>query len=288
MYVITGITGKVGGAVARILLSKNLPVRGVMRNAAKASEWRALGCEVAIAEMDDAGALAEAFKSAEGVFILPPSDFDPAPGFPVACRIIDVLVQAIHTAEPEKVVCLSTIGAQASQINLLTQRTLLEKALNRLALPVAFLRPGWFMENCALDVASASEKGVIQSFLQPLDKAVPMVATSDVGKSAASLLQQNWTGKRVVELEGPCRISPNDIASTFTQILGRRVVAEAVARHTWETLFREQGHQFPSPRMQMIDGFNEGWICFEGADAERAIGDTRLEEILRSLLKAEN
>lgn len=142
------------------------------------------------------------------------------------------------------------------------------------------------MENCALDVVSASEKGVIQSFLQPLDKAVPMVATADVGKLAASLLQQSWAGKRVVELEGPCRVSPNDIASTFSQILGRPVVAEAVARHAWETLFREQGHQFPSPRMQMIDGFNEGWICFEGAEDERAIGDTRLEEVLRSLLKA--
>ena len=72
MYVITGITGKVGGVVARTLLSKNLPVRGVMRNAAKAGEWREAGCDVAMAEMDDADALAEAFKGAKGVFILPP------------------------------------------------------------------------------------------------------------------------------------------------------------------------------------------------------------------------
>jgi hypothetical protein len=57
-------------------------------------------------------------------------------------------------------------------MNLLTQRTLMEKALNDLELPVAFLRPGWFMENCALDVVSASEEGVVHSFLQPLDKAV--------------------------------------------------------------------------------------------------------------------
>jgi uncharacterized protein YbjT (DUF2867 family) len=43
MYVITGITGKVGGVVARTLLSKNLPVRGVMRNAAKAGNGGRLG-----------------------------------------------------------------------------------------------------------------------------------------------------------------------------------------------------------------------------------------------------
>jgi hypothetical protein len=39
--------------------------------------------------------------------------------------------------------------------------------------------------------------------------------------------------------------------------------------------------------MQMIDGFNEGWICFEGSEDERAIGNTQLEEVLRGLLKAE-
>lgn len=286
MYVITGITGKVGGAVARTLLSKNLPVRGVMRDASKADKWRALGCEVAIAEMDDAKALTEAFKGAAGVFILPPSDFDPAPGFPAARIIIEAIVTAISAASPEKVVCLSTIGAQAAQTNLLTQRTLLEQALNALTLPVTFLRPGWFMENCALDVASARDTGIIHSYLQPLDKAVPMIATADVGKLAATLLQQRWQGQRVVELEGPHRVSPNDIANTFAQILGRPVVAEVVERHTWEAVFRAQGHQHPSPRMQMIDGFNQEWICFEGPKSERVIGETELDEVLRKLLEA--
>lgn len=286
MYVITGITGKVGGAVARTLLSKNLPVRGVMRDVSKADKWRALGCEVAIAEMDDAKALTEAFKGATGVFILPPSDFDPAPGFPAARIIIEAIVTAISAASPEKVVCLSTIGAQAAQTNLLTQRTLLEQALNALTLPVTFLRPGWFMENCALDVASARDTGVIHSYLQPLDKAVPMIATADVGKLAATLLQQRWQGQRVVELEGPHRVSPNDIANTFAQILGRPVVAEVVERHTWEAVFRAQGHQHPSPRMQMIDGFNQEWIRFEGPKSERVIGETELDEVLRKLLEA--
>jgi NAD(P)H dehydrogenase (quinone) len=39
--------------------------------------------------------------------------------------------------------------------------------------------------------------------LQPLDRAVPMVSTDDVGRAAAALLQERWEGKRVVELEGP-------------------------------------------------------------------------------------
>ncbi|HBZ16987.1 MAG TPA: NmrA family transcriptional regulator [Pantoea sp.] len=285
MYVITGITGKVGGAVARALLSNNLPVRGVMRDVSKAAQWQDLGCEVAFAEMRDASALADAFNCATGVFILPPSDFDPAPGFPAARLIIDAVVQAIRCASPEKVVCLSTIGAQAEKTNLLTQRTLLEQALNALDLPVTFLRPGWFMENCALDVVSARDNGVIHSYLHPLDKAVPMIATADVGTLAAMLLQQEWQGKRIVELEGPQRVTPNDIAHTFASILGRPVVAEAVERDAWEAIFRSQGHQHPLPRMRMIDGFNEEWICFEKPQAERVMGETELEVVLRALLK---
>jgi uncharacterized protein YbjT (DUF2867 family) len=79
----------------------------------------------------------------------------------------------------------------------------MEQALSELPMPITFLRPGWFMENAEWDVASARDKGIIASFLQPLDKAVPMVATADIGQVASELLQQNWTGKRVVELEGP-------------------------------------------------------------------------------------
>jgi len=43
MYAITGITGKVGSAVARSLLAERLPVRAVLRDEAKAAEWRTRG-----------------------------------------------------------------------------------------------------------------------------------------------------------------------------------------------------------------------------------------------------
>jgi hypothetical protein len=152
--------------------------------------------------MDDATALSAAFADADGVFILPPSEFDPAPGFPEARAVINAVKTAIESARPGKVVCLSTIGAQANQSNLLTQRTLMEHALGKVSMPVTFLRPGWFMENAVWDVSPARDKDAIPSFLQPLDKTVPMVATADVGRVAAQLLQETWNGKRVAELEG--------------------------------------------------------------------------------------
>ena len=284
MYAITGITGKVGSALARTLLAAGLPVRAVVRDAERAAPWAALGCEIASARMEDAEALAAAFAGTQGVFILPPSEFDPAPGFPEAAAVIDAVSAALVKARPAKVVCLSTIGAQATQVNLLTQRTMIEVALRKLPMPVTFLRPGWFMENAAWDIASARDSGIVASYLQPLDKPVPMVATADVGRVAAELLQQDWTGTRVVELEGPRRVSPDDIAAAFARIFDRPVHAEAVARTTWELLFRSQGMKQPLPRIRMLDGFNEGWIDFEERPDDVVRGQVELETVLRDMV----
>ncbi|HWL84462.1 MAG TPA: NmrA family NAD(P)-binding protein [Polyangiaceae bacterium] len=286
MYAITGITGKVGGVVARTLLENGQSVRAVVRDAGKGRSWAEMGCAVALAEMEDAAALVAAFKGVDGVFILPPSEFDPAPGFPEARAVIAAVKTALEAARPRKVVCLSTVGAQATQPNLLTQRTLMEQALRELTIPVTFLRPGWFMENFAWDVASARD-GVIASFLQPVDKPVPMIATGDVGRVAAELVQEEWHGCRVVELEAAHRITPNEVAATFAEILGRPVRIDAVPRETWGSLFKSQGMRDPIPRIQMLDGFNEGWIEFECGESGSMKGKVALETVLRGLIETE-
>jgi NAD(P)H dehydrogenase (quinone) len=284
MYAITGITGQVGGALARTLLASHQPVRAIVRDADKAREWAARGCEIAFASMNDASALAAAFEGAEGVFILPPSEFDPAPDFPEARAVIDAVMVALEWARPGKVVCLSTIGAQAAETNLLTQRTLMEKTLSTLPIPMTFLRPAWFMENFAWDVAAARDEGVLASFLQPLDKPVPMIATADIGRVAAELIQQSWSGCRVVELEADHRISPNEAAATFAKVLGKPVMAQVVPRETWVSLFTSQGMKHPQPRIRMLDGFNEGWIEFEGSGVDIVKCKTALETVLRELV----
>ena len=285
MYAITGITGNVGGAVARTLLAHGHAVRAVVRDEAKGKAWSDAGCEIAIAEMEDAAALTRAFTGAEGVFILPPPNFDPTPGFPEARAVIDAVSRALAAARPARVVCLSTVGAQATQSNLLSQRTLMEDALAALPLPVTFLRPAWFLDNLAWDVAQAREQGVFASFLQPLDRPVPMVAAADVGRVAAELLAKEGTIERIVELEGPERVSPNAIAAAFSTVLGRPVQAEAVPRETWGSLFRAQGMKDPMPRIQMLDGFNEGWITFEGDHAAVRKGEVGVVEVIRSLVR---
>ncbi len=285
MYAITGITGKVGGALAATLLAAGRPVRAVVRDATKGAVWTARGCEIALADMNDAAALTAAFAGAEAAFILPPSEFDPTPGYGQARQTIDAIVAALIAGRPRKVLCLSTIGADAVQDNLLTQRTLLEQALSALPIPVTFLRPGWFLENALWDVASARDEGVIRSFLSPLDKPVPMVATKDIGKFAARLIQENWSGKRIVELEGPRRVSPNDLAAAFAKALGRPVRAEIVPRDSWETMFRSQGAKNPYPRIRMLDGFNEGWIEFADGGGKALKGRTDAETVIAALVR---
>jgi uncharacterized protein YbjT (DUF2867 family) len=284
MYAITGITGKVGGEIARNLLANGQSVRAVLRDRAKAADWAAKGCDVAIAEMENAEQLSAAFSGAEGVFILPPSDFDPEPGYPEAKRVIDQVTRALMMARPQRVVCLSTIGADAPHDNLLTQRTLMERSLSAIGLPVTFLRPGWFMENALWDVASARDEGVVRSFLQPADKAFPMVATKDVGRLAADLLRQHWTGTPIVELEGRVRVSANDLAQAFAMVLGRPVRVEIVSRESWEGLFRAQGMKNPQPRIRMLDGFNEGWIEFPDHGRSAVKGDTPLLDVVTALV----
>jgi uncharacterized protein YbjT (DUF2867 family) len=141
------------------------------------------------------------------------------------------------------------------------------------------------MENSRWDVAPAREQGVIRSFLQPLDKPVPMVATADIGKLAATLLQEQWSGHRVVELEGPHRVAPNELAGAFTRLLGKSVRMEAVSRNSWEALFRSQGMKNPTPRIRMLDGFNEGWIEFENGEAGSRKGSVNLDVVLRELIE---
>ena len=284
-FAISGITGQVGGIVARTLLIAGYAVRAVVRNPEKGAAWAKQGCEVAIAEMSDAKALESAFTGVDGVFVLLPPIFDPSKGFPEAKAVVAALYAALSAVQPAKVVCLSTIGAQATEPNLLTQLQIMERELGRLPMPIAFLRAAWFMENSAWDVEPAVKTGVIPSFLQPLDKLFPMVATSDIGRVLATMLQDSWQGKKLVELEGPRRVTPNDIAATFSKVLGRTVKMEAVPRANWEAIFKSQGMADPTSRIRMLDGFNEGWIDFERGQAGSVKGVIPLETVLRELVE---
>ena len=58
---------------------------------------------------------------------------------------------------------------------------------------------------------------------------------------------------------------------------------QIVPRDSWEELFKSQGMKNPLPRMQMLDGFNEGWIEFESGEAGSRKGSVSLESVLQAL-----
>lgn len=283
MFVITGITGKVGSIAANTLLDAGQQVRAVVRSEDKGAPWRARGCDIAVVpEANNSDALANAFSGATGIFLMNPPNYDSAPDFADSRRRADASAKAIADVRPGRVVLLSTVGAQASEFNLLNWARFYEHALAATGLPVAFLRAAWFMENAMWDVEPARE-GRFYSHLQPLDHAIDRVSVKDIGRVAAELLKETWTGARTIELAGPEKYSPNDEAAGFAAALGRPVEAVVVPRDTWEAQFRGQGMQHPQGRMRMIDGFNEGWIDFERDGTEQRTGTVTFETVLREL-----
>ena len=283
MIAVTGITGNVGSRVARGLLAQGQTVRAVVSSRAKGHEWAALGCDVSVASIDDAAAMTEAFRGVDAVFLLTPPNYDPEPGFPDTQRNSVAIRTAIEESRPAKVVFLSTVGAQVTEMNLLNNSGMTEAMLRTVPVPVAFLRAAWFMENAAWDIESA-KRGVVHSFLQPLDHRIPMVATEDIAQTAVELLGQSWKGVRVVELEGPERYSADDVAAALASVLYTPVRNEIVPRSTWEELFRSQGMKNPLPRIRMVDGFNEGWIDFESGQRGSRKAGTTLQTALQALV----
>src|ERR1700684_523055 len=102
MFAITAITGKVGGVVASTLLAAGCGVRAVVRDEAKGAPWKARGCEVAVADLADAGQLARALEGTEGAFILLPPVFDPKPDFADVRATIAAIREAMAQARLPK------------------------------------------------------------------------------------------------------------------------------------------------------------------------------------------
>jgi NAD(P)H dehydrogenase (quinone) len=287
MYAIMGITGRVGSAIAENLLAHGEQIRAIVRNPEKGTRWKDRGAEIAVADVDDPSALASAFEGTDGVFLMIPPNFSPAPGFPETRKTLASFHAALAKALPKKAVYLSSIGAeQTSGLGLITSLHLLERTLGDLPIHHAFLRAGWFMENHAWDITTAQSQGRIFSNLFPLDRKFPMVATADIGKAGADVLRQEWTGTRYIEVAGPEQYSPNDIARALSNALGRRIEAVAVPRERWTEFFVNQGmpEGRTEPRAEMVDGFNSGWIQFGVPGAERVTGTTSLTPVIAKLV----
>ena len=64
MFLVMGITGKVGGATAEHLLAHGKEVRALVRNREKASSWANQGVELVDGDWNDSAAIERALKGA--------------------------------------------------------------------------------------------------------------------------------------------------------------------------------------------------------------------------------
>jgi len=284
-YAIVGITGHVGGTAAERLLADGARVRAIVRSEAKARPWRDRGAEIALATLDDPVALRAAFDGVDGVFTMTPTWFEAEDMFAENAKALTALSQALNAHRQTKVVLLSSIGAHRPHgTGAIMKLHNMESAFAGLP-SVTSVRAGWFMENFAGMISHVRETGVLPSMLAPLDRAVPMVATADIGTTVADILRQHWSGRRVIELEGPRRYAPHDVAAAFSTVLQRPVEAQVLLPAEWHSAFLSWGltHRSAQAMAEMLNGFNSGWIAYEESEAEIVQGATPLEAVLAKL-----
>jgi NAD(P)H dehydrogenase (quinone) len=287
MFTILGITGNVGGATAQALLAAGKKVRGIVRDKSKAAHLAKQGVELVTGDISDPASLVKAMQGCEGVFVMNPPNFAPEPGFPETRISLSNIQAALAQATPPKAVYLSSIGAQHDRgLGLITQSRLLEEIMGKLPIANAFIRAAWFLENYQWDVQSARDSGQLEAYLEPVTKEFPMVATQDIGELAAKTLLESWKGNRVLELEGPKRYSPLDAAKAFSKALGRKVNVNPIPRSQWQEKFVAQGipDDRTGARIEMVEGFNSGWIDFAGGDAEHFTGKLTIEQVIKNLI----
>jgi NAD(P)H dehydrogenase (quinone) len=285
MYAIIGITGHVGGVIGNLLLEKKVPVRAVVRSKEKGEAWKLKGAELAIAELHDKHSLQQAFTGCEGVFIMTPTLFESEDPMAEHDRMLEALFSSIQGAQPKKVVFLSSVGAQ-HQIGTGAIKKLhdMEQVFAKLTMPSASIRAAWFMDNFQGVIGSACETGILPSFLDPTALSIPMVTTKDIGAVGAGLLTENWSGRRIIELEGPCRYSAKDVAFVLSYLTKKNVVAVSIPEDEYGQTYRSFGLSPAAASLmaEMNRGFNAGYIGFEGKGCEHVEGVTLLEDAIRS------
>jgi uncharacterized protein YbjT (DUF2867 family) len=148
MFLVTGITGKVGGAAAEHLLAHGKKVRALVRNREKAAHWADQGVELVDGDWNDSAAIEHALKGVEGAFVMLPAVWAPSPDFKEAWGVISNYVEALIRSAPPRVVALSSMGAnRTSGLGMITALSLLEQGFRHLTLPIAYVRAGGFFEN---------------------------------------------------------------------------------------------------------------------------------------------
>ncbi len=289
MFAIVGAAGKVGYSTSLALREAGLPVRAILRDAAKAPRLAAIGCEVVLADLQDPGALGHVLAGTRAVQIICP----PTPQAPDAVvdmrRSIDSMVRALEQARPGLVLAISDYGAHvAEDIGMPSVFHGFEESLRPLPIPKVFLRSAEHMEGWRGLIPVAAATGVLPTFHQHVDRPFPTVSAQDVGRMAADLLLHPGaaSGARTVHAEGPRRYAASDVAAALGELLGRTVTAQAIPRAQWMERFARIVSESTARLLVGIYDAHQrgGLIDVEPGGGEVRHGTTGLVQALRPLV----
>lgn len=235
---VTGATGKQGGATARHLLAHGHSVRALVRDteSAAAQELSKLGAELAVGDFDEPATLRTAVAGVRGVFAVPPSPMDPtSEAKDMEARRGVHLVEAARTAGVDHVV-FTGIGSFSGGERIAAGKDAIEQAVITSGMRYTLLRPVRFMENYLVRGAPVDgiSDGVHRHLFAP-DHPVQMIAVDDVGFIAAlAFTEPERFHGRILELAGDeqtpaaatARISEvTGVPVRYHQIIGSELAA---------------------------------------------------------------
>jgi uncharacterized protein YbjT (DUF2867 family) len=250
--VVSTATGRVGRWVARSLRQRNVEVElfGELDHS-----WRALS----LPRWDRRRELEQPRITA--AFVAPPHAGTPSRS--TASDELGLRLSAMKALR--RVVLLSSIAAHREDVGIIGRASACEASFAWLDVPTTFVRAAFFMENWRLPIAIARRTGYLPAIFGPIVRPMPMVAIRDVGAAVEALLVGRHFERDVIEIEGPARATPRDLAEALTSTFGRSVrpvVVPVTALERWVDL----RHRDPSHAREWKDTFRalrEGRIEFE-------------------------
>jgi uncharacterized protein YbjT (DUF2867 family) len=278
---VTGATGRQGGAVIRHMLAKGWKLRALTRNPNNpaAQDLASRGVDVVQGDLEDAASLEGATRGLYGIFSV--QDFW-AVGAKREVLQGKNLADAAKKSQVAHFVYSSVGGAERnSGIDHWESKWEVEKHIRNLGLPATILRPAAFMENYYIDQV---EIGILKGkLLDPIraDKAYQTIAADDIGAFAALAFERpnDFTGL-ALEIAGSELTNPQ-AAQVFSRVLGRTVrfrrlpmplVRVFLGKEFYQMFrwFNDAGFQadinglrnaYPEIRLQSLEGWlrSEGW-----------------------------
>jgi uncharacterized protein YbjT (DUF2867 family) len=220
---VTGATGRQGGAVIRHLLDRGAELRALTRDpeTPRARAMAARGVETVKGDMDDVDSLKRAMAGAYGAYSV--QDF-----WTVGAR--REVQQGRNVADAalavgiEHLVFSSVGGAERNaRIDHWDSKWEIEQHIRKLGLPATMIRPASFMENYYIP---AVEKGLLKGrLIDPVkaDKLYQTIATDDIGKFVALAFEraEKFIGTEL-EIAGS-ELTNHQAAEVFARVLGRPV-----------------------------------------------------------------